>query len=304
MRIGLPNALLYFRCQVLWESFFADLNIETVVSGPTNKEILRLGTEASIDESCLSAKIYLGHVRSLIGKCDYILIPRISNWGRQRAMCTRFESLYDLCCNTFRNTGQKFISYNVAESKKLTEEKAFLDLGQELGFSRKEARKAYKNAKKSESADWKNKVKTEELKYKTDKMRIAVAAHSYLIEDAYFGALVMDFLKTSGAVPIRADITDRKEALKQSLRVSPTLKWEINREIVGSLKMHQSKIDGIILLGAFPCGPDSMVNDMIAREFPEIPILHLVLDAQSGTAGMETRLESFVDILKFKKGIL
>lgn len=231
MKIGLPNALLYSRYQVLWKNFFTALHVETAVSEPTNKEILRLGMEASIDESCLSAKIYLGHVRSLIGTCDYILIPRISNWGRQRNMCTRFESLYDLCCNTFRCTGQKFISYNVAESKKLTEEKAFLDLGQELGFS-------------------------------------------------------------------------RKEALKQSLRVSPTLKWEINREIVGSLKMHQSRIDGIILLSAFPCGPDSMVNDVIAREFRDIPILHLVLDAQSGTAGMETRMESFLDILKFKKGIL
>lgn len=79
--IGLPNALLYSRYQVLWKTFFAALGIETVVSGPTNKETLQLGAENAIDESCLSAKIYLGHIRSLIGKCDYILIPRISNWG-------------------------------------------------------------------------------------------------------------------------------------------------------------------------------------------------------------------------------
>lgn len=304
MTIGLPNALLYSRYQVLWKSFFTTLHVETVVSGPTNKEILRLGTEASIDESCLSAKIYLGHVRALIGKCDYILVPRISNWGRQRVMCTRFESLYDLCRNTFRDTGQKFISYNIAESQKLTEEKAFLALGQELGFSRKETKEAYKTAKKSENADWKNRVKKEEQLYRTEGMRIAVAAHSYLAEDAYFGTPVIDCLERFGAVPIRADVTDRKDALKQSLKVSPTLKWEISREIVGSLQTHRNKIDGIILLSAFPCGPDSMVNDVIAREFRELPILHLVLDAQSGAAGIETRLESFVDILKFKKGIL
>lgn len=302
--IGLPNALLYSRYQVLWKTFFAALGIETVVSGPTNKETLQLGAENAIDESCLSAKIYLGHVRSLIGKCDYILIPRISNWGRQRNMCTRFESLYDLSCNTFRHTGQKFISYNIAVSKKLTEENAFLDLGAELGFSKKKAKEAYKAAKKSESADWKNRVKKEELLYKADSMRIAIAAHSYLVEDDYLGKPVMDCLKKLGAIPIRADIADRKEALKQSLKISPILKWEFNREIVGSLQMHRNKIDGIILLNAFPCGPDSMVNDIIAREFREIPVLNLVLDAQNGTAGIETRLESFVDILKFKKGEL
>lgn len=60
------------------EEFFTALDIETVVSRPTNKEILQLGAETSIDESCLSAKIYLGHVSSLIGTCDYIRVPRIS----------------------------------------------------------------------------------------------------------------------------------------------------------------------------------------------------------------------------------
>ncbi len=47
-----------------------------------------------------------------------------------------------------------------------------------------------------------------------------------------------------------------------------------------------------------------MVNDMIIRKFHGIPILNIVLDDQDGTAGLETRLESFIDILKFKGGNL
>ena len=35
-----------------------------------------------------------------------------------------------------------------------------------------------------------------------------------------------------------------------------------------------------------------------------MPILNLVLDSQSGTAGVETRLESFIDIIRFKEGKL
>ena len=65
--------------------------------------------------------------------------------------------------------------------------------------------------------------------------------------------------------------------------------------------MHREKTDGIILLSAFPCGPDSMVNERIVREFSGMPVLNLVMDSQNGTAGMETRLESFVDILRFKR---
>ena len=76
------------------------------------------------------------------------------------------------------------------------------------------------------------------------------------------------------------------------------------RELLGSIQMHKSKADGLILMSAFPCGPDSMVNEMIIRKFPDIPILNIVMDNQDGTAGLETRLESFTDILKLKRGEL
>lgn len=299
--IGLPRALLYFRYGILWDSFLTSLGEKVIVSVPTNKEILQLGSEVAIDESCLSLKIYLGHVRSLIGTCDYILVPRISNFGRQRNMCTRFEALYDLVCNTFRETGQKFIGYNIAVSKKMTEEDAFMALGQGLGSSYKEVKKAYHTAQEKSSISWKEQVKAQEQLYKTDQLKIVIAAHSYMAEDAYFGKPVMDYLRQLGVVPIRADLVNRKEALKQSLKVSPTLKWEMNREIIGSLQMHREKTDGIILLSAFPCGPDSMVNERIVQEFSGVPVLNLVMDSQNGTAGMETRLESFVDILRFKR---
>ena len=73
--IGIPRAMLYHRYSVLWDSFFSGLGIGTVVSEPTTKGILEEGTSYAIDEACLATKIFLGHVKSLIGKCDYILIP-------------------------------------------------------------------------------------------------------------------------------------------------------------------------------------------------------------------------------------
>ena len=102
----------------------------------------------------------------------------------------------------------------------------------------------------------------------------------------------------------RADLTDRDAALKRSRELSPTCKWEINREILGGIALHREDADGIILLSAFPCGPDAMVNELIARRVKGIPLLNLVLDSQTGTAGVETRLESFIDIIRFKEGNL
>ncbi len=97
---------------------------------------------------------------------------------------------------------------------------------------------------------------------------------------------------------------NRETALKRSLELSPSCKWEISRELVGSVALHKDKVDGIILLSAFPCGPDAMVNELLTRRLSGVPLINLVLDSQSGAAGIETRLESFVDIIRFKRGTL
>lgn len=302
--IGIPRAMLYHRYSRLWNVFFSELGIRLIISGPTTKGILDEGTDLAIDETCLSTKIFLGHVKELIGKCDYILIPRISNFGQKRYMCTKFEALYDMTSNIFRSTGQKFLAYNIDEKKKLDEETAMTEMGMRLGFPKKQVHKAYKIAKKSEQEFWKRELKKQELLYKSPDIKILLAAHSYIIQDEYIGKPVLEMLDRLGVTVIRADLVERKDAIEQSRKLSPTLKWEVNREIAGGIYMNKDRIDGIIFLSAFPCGPDSMANELLMRKNKDLPALNLVIDAQDGLAGIETRLESFVDIIKFKRGSL
>ena len=115
--VGIPRALLYHRYAVLWRVFFKELDVKVIVSGPTSRKVLEDGSGLAVDETCLSAKIVFGHVRELIGRCDYILIPRINTFGHHRDMCVRFQSLYDQARNVFRETEQKFLSYNVPDAR-------------------------------------------------------------------------------------------------------------------------------------------------------------------------------------------
>lgn len=302
--VGLPRAMLYFRYRTLWRAFFQELGIETVTSGPTDREILERGAALAIDEACLSLKIYLGHVASLVGRCDYILVPRVSSFGWHRNMCTRFEAMPDLVRNVFRDSGQKFLSYDLDVLMKREEKDAFLELGKALGCPVREVRRAYKAAKKADALQYKARVQKQEQLYKKEGLKILIAAHSYVIEDQYIGRTVTDYLKEAGVIPLRADLVDRDGAIKRSRELSPTCKWEISREILGGIVQHRNDVDGIILLSAFPCGPDAMVNELIARRVKGIPMLNLVLDSQTGTAGVETRLESFIDIIRLKEGTL
>ena len=312
--VGLPRAMLYHRYRVLWRAFFEELGVEAAVSGPTDRELLERGGALAIDEACLSLKIYLGHVDALVGKCDYILTPRVSSFGRHRNMCTRFEALPDLTRSVFRGTGQKFLSYNVDVLEKKGEAEAFLEMGQALGFPAREAKRAYKLAKRAELAHQRAKAREQEALCREKGLKILIAAHSYIIEDAYVGRTVTGYLKQAGVIPLRADLTDREAAVKRSrefrrvlfrsLELSSTCKWEMSREILGGIALYENQVDGVILLSAFPCGPDSMVNELIARRVKNLPLLHLVLDSQTGTAGVETRLESFIDIIRLKEGKL
>ncbi len=299
--IGLPRGMLYHRYKTLWSTFFHTLGYEVKISPPTNRATMEEGASLSPDETCLSAKIFMGHVSSLIGKCDYIFVPRVANLGRNLDLCVRFEAIYDMTCCIFRTTGQKFLTCNVDVVKGADEEEAFTELARSLGFSLKEAKKAYKTAAKAQEQLWNSLVKEQEKLYKSKELKILVVGHSYVLEDSYIGDMLFKSLESLDTLPIRADITDRNSAIKKSPNLCPTCRWVMSRELVGSIIEHKDKVDGIILVTAFPCAPDSMINDVLVRSIKDVPILQLVLDTQTGTAGLQTRLESFVDIIRMKE---
>ena len=133
MTIGIPRAMLYYRFGTMWRTFFDELHIPTVISPPTTRETLEIGSRIAVDETCLSAKLFMGHVHTLLGKCEAIFIPRYSNLDHDALFCTRFEGLYDQTRNVFRSQPQRFISCNIDKNGKSPEAAAFEALGKALG---------------------------------------------------------------------------------------------------------------------------------------------------------------------------
>ncbi|WP_407306472.1 acyl-CoA dehydratase activase-related protein [Desulfosporosinus sp. SB140] len=301
MKVGIPRALLYYKYKHLWESFFDELEIDYIVSPATNKEIILKGINHAIDESCLSSKIYIGHVEWLLDKCDYILVPRISDYGSDGTVCTKFQAIYDILANTFRNRNINLLDYNIDSQAADFEMNAFVKMGKILGKRKSQSLYAYLVAKQVQKKAQAMELNEQEGLMNENKLKILLIAHRYNICDSYIGEPITNFLCKLGTVPIIGDIAPKKEALARSAEISETLPWAFNKELVGSIPIFKDKIDGIILMSAFPCGPDSLVNEMIIRRVKDKPILNLMIDGQEGNAGIETRLESFVDIIRFKK---
>ena len=140
VKIGIPRSLYYYHFNDLWINFFEYLNIEFLISPKTNKEILDLGLKYSNDEMCLSLKNYIGHVAYLKDKCDYILIPRIDNYGIDNQTCTNFLASYDIINNMF---DINILYYNINLRNNETELKGFIKIGKKLGIDKKKVKDAY-----------------------------------------------------------------------------------------------------------------------------------------------------------------
>ena len=78
--------------------------------------------------------------------------------------------------------------------------------------------------------------------------------------------------------------------------LSKDLYWKYSRDAIGAIPLCE-KVDGIIFLSTFPCGLDSLVYEFVMRSM-EKPYLYLVMDDLSSKTGLETRIESFVDLLE------
>lgn len=298
--VGIPRAFLYFKYKHLWQTFFTELNCKVILSPETNKNILKDGVDHSIDESCLSAKIYMGHLAYLRGKADYILVPRLVAFGKNEEVCTKFNALYDIVRSTFPEVS--LLSYNVDKGNHESEFKGFMKMGGELGKNPVQVLSAYLKAKGVQKKhEQQQAAEQESLIRIKDKLKILIVSHDYNTYDKVVGYPVISYLKSLDIVPVYADVADKKKTSRKSRLISEALYWTFNKELIGAIDHYQQEIDGIIFISTFPCGPDSLVNELCLRKIKGIPMANLIVDELQGEAGLQTRIESFVDIISERK---
>lgn len=296
--IGIPKALLYYKYSELWTSFFEELGCEIIVSPNTSKKILEDGIKFSLDESCMAMKIYMGHVYYLIDKCDYILVPRLKCIKKHEKLCTNFSALYDLVNNIF---DKKLINYNVDVEHKEDELYAFVTMGLSLGFSYHKIVSAYHIAKEKEKMLKEREIsKQKSIIASSNKIKILLAGHPYNLHDEFIGKQIENILEKNNIEIIYSDKYDTKYLEQEVKKISPKNYWTYNKEIIGAISHYQELVDGIILITSFPCGPDSLSNEMILRNV-KIPITNLIIDEANSDTGLLTRIESFIDILEERR---
>jgi predicted nucleotide-binding protein (sugar kinase/HSP70/actin superfamily) len=311
IKIGIVRGLLYYKYIAMWEEFFKQLDCEVLRSPFTNKDILTKGVSVAIDESCLAVKIFLGHVDYIKDKVDYVLVPRIESLIKDELLCSKFLGLPDIVRNSFDDI--KVLDFSISIEEKTSIKHAFLKLGKKFSSNPFKIRSAYKKACEAQNKfeeDLEKGIIPKEISDKwvlnnKGSLKIALLGHPYNVYDEFLGIPIIKKLNELDAEIKTVEAVDQKIARELSKKISEKLYWTYNKEILGAAQYYLNKgIDGIIFLVSFPCGPDSLTVEMAIKKIKnKIPIMVLVLDELQAEAGLQTRLESFTDILKMQKDV-
>jgi len=301
MTIGIPKSLLYYQYGSLWESFFTELGCKVVLSEDTNEPIFKSGAKSALSECCLPAKAHMGHVNSLFhsNDCDYILSPYTAPKKGGEAICTRFWGMCDVLRYAYPDI--RLLEYAICEDNYDAQYKGFAEMGCKLGKSPKLVRNAYECAVSNQIRLNEEKHNTQERLLESDKLKILLTGRSYVLHDAYISGSVLNILSELGVVLVFSDHFDRNFTLPCSQAISPRLYWNANRESVGAISAYKDKIDGVLMLSVFPCASDALACDMAIRKVNDLPITLIILDALQAEAGLQTRIESFIDIISERK---
>lgn len=303
--------------------FFTDLGIKVILSDITTKETLSRGSSLVVTETCLPIKIYVGHILNLLDKgVDKIFVPSIQSIAPKIYNCSKIRGLPDLIRNVIKKDFT-MIEATLDKSEKNQGLYEFLaEAVKPFGITDmnriKKASKAgwrtYNNFyimsksgmsyQKAMNYALQGKVLIES-QTKEYPISIALVSHGYNILDDRASMKIFDKLEKMD-VKVYSSLQLSTEQMDDGITtLGQNIYWANEREMTGCAGhyMKDAKIDGIITLTAFGCGPDSLMIERITRKAKRFnkPLLNLTVDEQTGEAGFITRLEAFVDMLFRKK---
>jgi predicted nucleotide-binding protein (sugar kinase/HSP70/actin superfamily) len=300
-RLGIPRALMFYRYFPFWRTFFEKLGWRVVVSD----RIRQKEKIVFFEDSCLPMKLLVTHAMQLKEKVDHLFIPRLVSIHRTYIMCPKFRGAPDIVrLATERKVSiiDETIDLRKGGSSLL---QSFLKIGEKIGATKQESKKAFREAEQSFSKfqkDWMarvNRLPTRQL-FEMDiptpstlqifpplasvlrpgntgtregggkeigfLLRVAFIGHPYNLFDIDINKDILTLAKSLGMEIITSDFLSEKEIDREVSDLSKEIYWSSGREIVGSLFHFLSGgVDGVVFLTSFKCGIDALLQEFIKR---------------------------------------
>ena len=200
----------------------------------------------------------------------------------------------------------------MAMDDKTIDPESWLELADKFGKNKAEVKSAFEKAQ-AEHVSFIARMQAEQLMpveiiddvriNSSSKDKIAIIGHPYLTYDFHASLnIIGKMIKNGYFVRTMEMITESEKAeAVESLFLQPHNHWFLtNEERMALMAVAKDKdVKGIIYLTPFNCGPDFLMETFVLKDVRKLkPITTISIDEASGEAGLATRIEAFIDVLK------
>ncbi|MDR2490528.1 MAG: acyl-CoA dehydratase activase-related protein, partial [Spirochaetaceae bacterium] len=299
--VGIPRAFSVHTLYPLYSWFFHELGIQTILSN----EVAHEGLARTESTYCFPAEIAHGAVQDCLDKgADYVFLPHFRDMPSYEKevhanFCPITQAFPYYIDKAFPEVDKsRFLP--AVFSFKFGDEKA-LELvtlmTNKLGISAEETRAAFTKAMERQSAffDACKKLGREALDEarKAERPVIALLGRPYnaFTPEANMG--IPRKFSTRGYSIVPFDILPFEDS-----EIFPNMYWYYGQQDVKSAQFLKNE-DNIYVtyITNFSCAPDSFILHYIKWAMGQKPFLVLELDSHSADAGVDTRVEAFLDII-------
>lgn len=309
-KIGINRSFLVNTYYPLYSTFFTELGFEPVVPDSCSRE----GIDRKNAAFCYPVELSHGFFYSLLEMehpPEYIFLPHfkalpVSDGNSSSQVCPFIQGETFYLNATFRQKinqlkakGTKVICPLLDLTKGLdTARKPLVNTAVQMGLKRKTASAAIEVALKRQTqclAEMKRigEKTLKELEMDPDKTAVVIFARPYngFVEESHMG--IPHKLASRGILVIPFDFL-----LFDNERSKRHMYWGMGQRILQASRIvkRHPQLFGTFITN-FSCGPDSFIigyfRDIMGRK----PSLTLELDSHTADAGLETRIEAFLDIV-------
>jgi predicted CoA-substrate-specific enzyme activase len=304
--IGMNRSFLINTYFTFFSTFFKTLGYRPVLPDTIEPS----GVDQQGAAFCFPVEIAHGFMANLLSKDpDILFLPHIrgvptDNENPNTCTCVFVQGEAFYLKSTFEGTQSKRVLTPYLDLSRGFEPKTaeFIKVASELGCSQADGLRAFKAGMEAQAAS-REELRAagarilKEIEQDPEAMAIVLFGRPY---NAFAGEANKGIPAKFASRGYRIIPFDMLPYEDQTLDDADTMYWSMGRMILKAARFvkNHPRLFGTYISN-FSCGPDSFVVGYFREEMGRKPSLTLELDSHTADAGLETRIEAFLDIVRY-----
>lgn len=300
--VGIPASLLTNTLYPFYASFFTALGVRVVPGLEADPR----GMEAPGSSFCFPVLLSHAFLQGLLGKgTDYIFLPFVKTMAVETSdetncTCPFVQADPDyLRAAFFDDLGPRFLTEVLEFDRPELLRRAFVSVARKLGFSRARGVRAFNEAQRTFAA-----MRAEMLdlgrrflrELGPDENAIVLFGRPYNAFSRLGNMGIPHKFASRGWRVIPHDFLPLEELGETT---HPQMFWATGQGIMQAARYvrRRPNLFGVFITN-FSCGPDSFITGYFRDVMGQKPSLTLEIDAHTADAGIDTRIEAFLDVIR------